>query len=792
MNFQYHFVRTDEKVPDPLKPNEIWLDVGNRCDLQVLDHRSGLTDGLSSVDLVFKHYKELILKPLRNIEEDIVLTTHERPTLDAITAIWLTQMVLNNKVSGDDRENIEEIVIAVTENKQGYTKTDNPELSWKIVTRLIRETELDEMDDKKKILGGIQFLNSTLKILQSGNNLASAAKKIATPKVRRAISQANRDYLEDLSRSVRFQVRLPVIPSTGIENSAKEIPQDPPQIKEGRWALTDAIYIDNPASKLFKELARGDTTNSPLKQGYSLMVVKFSVNNNYDRNLFKYIISTDPLTGLYLKGLGKALEEAEQIKEDKLALEPLEGRERVDEGTGRHGYNVESPWYDGRSHDFTIINCPGIGGAPGKGVNASVLSPKEVLDIIWDYGDPAKFINTEESEITLFRKAELISGWDSKSYDEVKISELCPDLRKQVKHVFDKFTIVSIKKSYKLQETKFELVEQQIWCLDTKKSIWIGVFKLSKGDLNAKELAEQISLIRNFDPNKYLPKGVKIVGLQEEQAISLTNCRMNPSEVSIDDQYGYSALAFYHLARGEKSLFFNRADKNELESVSRIFSRDHRNLLFSLDKGMLVVSTRDTQLHDECDFHNPKMFRVLVLILFIQKYELDILTSQFPINRSFINPIKASKRILNDRWKLIYFEQEMSFDNISEKKFAQRSFEELKKIFGIEKRYNELRRKIISLELQIKNARANYYQQIAFLVTTILAPLALTASFLSGTQMQREFSKIYFTFLPPEWQPAGWLQFSIIFFSISFIVIAIWLVVKIIFRRKSILRQFFK
>lgn len=791
MNFQYHFVGMRKEAPDPVKPNEIWLNVGNRCDLQVLDHHSGQTDGLSSADLVFKHYKEYILKPLTNIE-DIVLITHRELNLDVITAIWLTQLVLNKGVSEDNEENIEEIVIATTENEQGYSRTDNPELSWKIVMRLIIKTELNEMDDdNNKILSGIQFLNSTLKILQSGNNLASAAKKIATPKVRLAISQANRDYLEDLSRSVRFQVRLPVIPSPGVEKSEKELPQNPPQIKECRWALTDAIYIENPASKLFKELARGDTTNSPLKQGYSLMVVKFSVNNNYDRNLFRYIISTDPLTGLYLKGLGKALEEAEQIKEDKLALEPLEGRERVDEGTGRHGYNVASPWFDGQAYDFTYIDSPSIK-IQGEEVTASVLSPKEVLDIIWDYGDPAKFINTEESEITLFRKAELFVGWVSNNYDEVKISEFCPDLSKQVKHVFDKFTIVSIKKSYKLQETKFELVEQQIWCLDTKKSIWIGVFKLSKGDLNAKELAEQISLIRNFDPNKYLPKGVKIVGLQEEQAISLTNCRMNPSEVSIDDQYGYSALAFYHLARGEKSLFFNRADKNELESVSRIFSRDRRNLLFSLDKGMLVVSTRDTQLHNECDFHNPKMFRILVSILFIQKYELDILTSQFPINRSFINPIKASKRILNDRWKLIYFEQEMSFDNISEKKFAQRSFEELKKIFGIEKRYNELRRKIISLELQIKNARANYYQQIAFLVTTILAPLALTASFLSGTQMQREFSKIYFTFLPPEWQPAGWLQFSIIFFSISFIVIAIWLVVKIIFRRKSILRQFFK
>jgi len=789
MNFEYNFLNLGSTAPERVRENEIWLDVGNRCDRQVLDHHSGDTDGWSTVDLVLKHYKEFIVSPLKD-KDTIILATHSNPDLDAISSIWLTQRLLRANLDTDSIKEIQLITNAVSDNDQGYVKTDNPESSWPIVMRLLIDVELGSADDRQKIEKGIEFLDTTLEILNSGDDLAYAAQRIITSRVRLAMSQASRDYIEDLSRAVTFQIRLPVKPFDGEKTTGIETPQDPPpNNKDIRWSLADAIYIEDPASKFFKEIARGDAKHSSLKQGFSLMIVNYSQSIVNGRPLFRYIISTDPLTGLFLKGLGKILEQAEQQKENEMEMDLFQGRERVGEGKGRHGYNVISPWYDGRGHDFTIIDSPSVE-VQGKKLVASILNPNEILNIIWEYGDPAKYITSLESEITLICKASLTSEWDSNKYNKIKISDACPDISEEVKMVADKLSISSVQQMYEFKSVDFKLVEQQIWLLEADQAVWVGVFKSMKSEFNLRELARQVYIIKNSDYNNVLlPAGVILSNVNS--GVHIVNSRVNPSEISIEDKEGYSALALYRVASGDRSYFFNRADDDELNSISRIYSRDHKNLLLATGNGLVVLSTRDVSFKDECDFHKPEMFRVIVNIIFALKFSLDNLSTQFSLNRSFINPIKASRRILEDRWKLIHLEQEMSFDRISEKKFAQKSFDELKKVFSIEKRYYELKQKIISLDEQIKHSSANYYQKIAFLVTTVLAPLAVTASFFSGTHMQKDFSKMYFTFLPAEWQPAGWLQFILVFLSTSFFVVLIWIIVKFLFRRKSILKQFY-
>ena len=78
------------------------------------------------------------------------------------------------------------------------------------------------------------------------------------------------------------------------------------------------------------------------------------------RTLKRYIISTDPLSGFHLKGLGAKLEKLEQIKEESMGLPLLKGRERLSKELGRYGYKIKAVWYDGRGHNYTIVDSPAI------------------------------------------------------------------------------------------------------------------------------------------------------------------------------------------------------------------------------------------------------------------------------------------------------------------------------------------------------------------------------------------------------------------------------------------------
>ena len=63
----------------------------------------------------------------------------------------------------------------------------------------------------------------------------------------------------------------------------------------------------------------------------------------------------------------------------------LPSQERIGTGSGRHGYNVTSPWYNGRGHHFTIIDSPAVT-VGGQKLYASSLTPGEIFNVVQAYG----------------------------------------------------------------------------------------------------------------------------------------------------------------------------------------------------------------------------------------------------------------------------------------------------------------------------------------------------------------------------------------------------------------------
>jgi len=132
-------------------------------------------------------------------------------------------------------------------------------------------------------------------------------------------------YRADLARAERLMVALP-------------------RTAAGETERVPGLWIAAPDSLLFKAWARGDTRGAGDPRGFVFTAVALSPS--------RVILSVQPGLGLWLRGLGEALEAAETAKRLRL--------NRPRRGAPRPGYAGPDPWYDGRSplHGYTIVDAP--------------------------------------------------------------------------------------------------------------------------------------------------------------------------------------------------------------------------------------------------------------------------------------------------------------------------------------------------------------------------------------------------------------------------------------------------
>ncbi|MBM80106.1 MAG: hypothetical protein CMJ78_05870 [Planctomycetaceae bacterium] len=378
-HFSYQFVTAGTTAPTILPNNEIWLDVGNRADLGVLDHHGGDTDVPSATELVFLHFNQLVKSHISG-ECKIKLTLHIRPDLDAICAAWLVNQALEQPLFIENRQFLYPLIEMVSANDQGRIQTQHPETCWTVVFRERMRYELPlSASDEDRVELGFQILDWTFNELSNGRDLATISSQLITPQVKSSLLESKRTYLQDLETAEQFQVYLPTRKSEALP---MDKPIGCPLAENAQARLADGIYLKNPNSSLFRELARGDRQRSSLGEGFSFMLVQYELKHSYQNQpLNRYVLSTNPTTNFHLQGLGRMLELKEQEQEEQLKLAPIPGRERVEDGKGRHGYNVVSPWYDGRGHNFTIVDCPGVTIDQQK-LYASCLTKEKVQSVV--------------------------------------------------------------------------------------------------------------------------------------------------------------------------------------------------------------------------------------------------------------------------------------------------------------------------------------------------------------------------------------------------------------------------
>jgi hypothetical protein len=149
-------------------------------------------------------------------------------------------------------------------------------------------------------------------------------------------------YLRDAGRAQTFRLPLPV--PGGSLAPMKDV---------------QGIFIENPECAIFKNLARAD--------GSVLTHVAWTAER-------RHIVAVAPDRGVWLRGLGRALEGAEILT--RAHSSNLERDWRLGPRRWPDVSNAD-PWYDGRAplHGYTIVDSPSVG---------TLLSTKEVMAIVKD------------------------------------------------------------------------------------------------------------------------------------------------------------------------------------------------------------------------------------------------------------------------------------------------------------------------------------------------------------------------------------------------------------------------
>lgn len=774
-HISYRFVPMGATAPDPLPPGEIWADVGNRVAPRVLDHHGGDTTAWCAAELVLNNLEEFILTPVQRFT-GITIVTHQSPDLDAAASCWLIQKALSTGIHDHEKPFLARLVTLVGENDQGLVKTRNPEKSWPIVMRHLMSLLGKEPENEAVLEKIFLKLDQSLEILKNGGTFEAAAAAIITPEIRVSMARARQDYLDDYSKGTRFQVRLPV--SDGpllvktVNESFPEIPYE-----TASWILVDGLILNSPRSSLFREMARGDREHSPLGQGFPLLVVSYPLEDPSSPNpLYRHIISTDPLSGAHLQGLGTILEKLEKKAEEKYAIPLTPGRQRVPMGQGRHGTDVISPWYSGCGHGFTIVDSPSEE-VNGKKRCASLLTPSEIREAVWDYGNPARMMGVQEAELALIWPVQLEDGWQTVWNTSLKLDALYPELALELK---TENQIIEIRR--KSDESTggvpgLTMVDEQIWILQQQTALWVGRFRPDTAVVHLADLSSLLQRLRKSPPPELVQNSCTRICEELSHHIVLT--RVNAEDYAMDDREGIHAQAAFSLATAEPMAFANRPDDDALKQTYRASSRDHKVMIMASRFGTVLISERAIPFKEEKDWHLPERFTALTTLTILQRASLQKLAQDLVTYRkSPHTPRKMFKNLIQCRENLFNLEHELLINLITDRGFGQRSYEALQQAIGIPRLLSETRRHVEAFAEKESENRSNFYQRLAFLVSVLLAPLVITTGFFSGTHLQKHFADLHFTFLPADIQPAGWLHFLIVFSVISLLIGVLWFFTK--------------
>jgi hypothetical protein len=301
---------------------------------------------------------------------------HESPDLDSVAASFLAEACLKQGVFPESSGKLAAYVDGVAEGSIGMSPENRYSL-YSAFMQLCHRAALRNWPCPRDqwtqwVVEGKQVIAHVLNTANQEGLAIGAIDAFKTPGVlgvmdRREIDADCERYHRKLSdsRCCARQARL-WLPTLDGEMRAIEM-----------LFVRDVQNADDPdRCILFKDWARSDRLRCPATNGFIGLCVSSA---DGPTGTFRCTISVRRDSGVSLLVLAQQLEAAEAARRsanagvDDRQQDPKTGKSKEP----RPGYASADPWYDGRSHSFSIIGSP---------ISGTLLSPDEIYELVGSIG----------------------------------------------------------------------------------------------------------------------------------------------------------------------------------------------------------------------------------------------------------------------------------------------------------------------------------------------------------------------------------------------------------------------
>lgn len=367
---KFEFVRNGTTAEQTPEENTIWIDVGNKMEKGVIDHHGEKKDdSVCATEMVFKH-PELVLQNITNSNE-LTIVGHILPDFDCVASAYLVKKLAENGELTPEMEKVVEYAKLTDTGKVNPGRNDvkNP---YSILNAFAympenRGVSFDELNNNI-MKNGFKLIDYCLERIKQNPELSFDSPELIEDNCpfREEISlleQASKEYEQALEISDKTELALPTL-----DGKAKKVP---------------AVFVnDIPENELTQDMMknwlRDDGfvfTSIPVYDSHRFRTDDGQVMD--DVKTSRAILSVAPQKGVNLEELGKIIEDKESGKCAELGIRRYsKGRDGSISYENRPGYESPDPWYDGRNHNYEIIDSPSSG---------SVLSVEEINEIAKEY-----------------------------------------------------------------------------------------------------------------------------------------------------------------------------------------------------------------------------------------------------------------------------------------------------------------------------------------------------------------------------------------------------------------------
>lgn len=390
-DIRYDFVKYGAIAPADLEgKNTVYLDVGNGLRVGVIDQHQLASYRGASAQLVTENISFVLdaLSAEREAGELFRIIVHEKPDFDCLVSAWITKrLILDNALPSG----ISDLLAYTSEidiGRMGATK-ENPlsiYSAYMTLSNRLGKRRWNSPKDlyRRQISQGLEILDYAHQTMIQKELSPLDVNGFLTPGLFSSIDE--RQVTSDIER---YESKLQETSTKARSTSLKLSGTLGGRREVSALFVRNVQNIDDPERVIhFKDWARDDITRGG-PDGFVFLSVFSNDQSNGERG--RCIISVQPDKRVSLRGLGVLLEQAECAKRHTLYGDD----DRLHNVKGealplRPGYMNPDPWYDGRGHNYSIVDSPR---------SKSVLTADEIESIIMAFAEEGKGSFKSLSEI---------------------------------------------------------------------------------------------------------------------------------------------------------------------------------------------------------------------------------------------------------------------------------------------------------------------------------------------------------------------------------------------------------